>query len=482
MNPAQVIADLRAAGRTPQLPVRLEMQAGDVLTLERPLRLVPGKRLVAAGSWNGRPALVKLFLAEAHQRHGERERAGLVALHAAGVRTPALLAAGPVRGGAYAVVCEWLAAAEDLGSLWNAAAHSGAAADIARAASLLTEALPLLAGMHAAGLAQADLHLGNFLLAGGALYAIDGDAVQVKEAAGPLSDAAVIANLAILFAGLTPAWDDRIGEFLAAYQAAPGGRPLDVARVQAAVLTTRARRLHKFLEKTGRDCTQFAVARSWQRVWAVERTQLARLRTFLAAPDRFVEGSHCFKTGGTCTVVAAEIDATPLLIKRYNIKHWRHALSRAWRPSRAWHSWRAAHLLTFYGIATPSPLAVLEERCGPLRGRAFLVTELCPGKNLLDTLQPEQIPEPPLATALLTLFEQLHALRITHGDCKGTNLFWHAGKVFLIDLDALQQHRSDWRFQRLWQRDRARFLRNWPADSVLVRWLDAHLPGKATGG
>ena len=51
-----------------------------------------GKRLVAAGCWNGRPALVKLFLAEAHQRHGERERAGLVALHAAGVRTPALSA------------------------------------------------------------------------------------------------------------------------------------------------------------------------------------------------------------------------------------------------------------------------------------------------------------------------------------------------------------------------------------------------------
>ena len=58
MNPAQVIADLRAAGRTPQLPVRLEMQAGDVLVLERQLRLVPGKRLVAAGCWNGRPALV----------------------------------------------------------------------------------------------------------------------------------------------------------------------------------------------------------------------------------------------------------------------------------------------------------------------------------------------------------------------------------------------------------------------------------------
>ena len=55
MNPAQVIADLRAAGRTPQLPVRLEMQAGDVLVLERPLRLVPGKVEVSGDNRSFRP-------------------------------------------------------------------------------------------------------------------------------------------------------------------------------------------------------------------------------------------------------------------------------------------------------------------------------------------------------------------------------------------------------------------------------------------
>ena len=81
-----------------------------------------------------------------------------------------------------------------------------------------------------------------------------------------------------------------------------------------------------------------------------------------------------------------------------------------------------------------------------------------------------------IAAALLTLFGTLHALRISHGDLKATNLLWHDGQVVLIDLDAMTQHRSSRTHAQAWQRDRARFLRNWPAGSPLVRWLDARLP------
>ncbi|WP_415037044.1 lipopolysaccharide kinase InaA family protein [Azonexus sp.] len=467
------IAELRTAGRTPRLPLCVEFSAGGTLLLEKQLRLVPGKRLVAQGRWNDQTVLVKLFFAGAHQRHGERERAGVVALQAAGVATPALLTAGAVQGGAYAVVSEFLPQAQTLAAL--------ADDDTTQKMAALSAIMPLLARMHAAGLAQADLHLGNFLQAQGQIYAIDGDAI-IQHGGQALPRAQILTNLAVLFAGLTPDWDAQHAALLALYRAAPAAASLHLdeafaADLPAAVHKTRARRLEKFLEKTGRDCTQFAVGRGERQAWAAVRPRLAEFAPFFADPDRFVDAAHCFKTGGTCTVVASEIAGQTRLIKRYNLKNWRHALSRAWRPSRAWHSWRAAHLLDFYGIATPSPLAVLEERRGPLRGRAFLVTELCPGKNLLDTLNPAEIPPPQLATALLKTFTALYALRISHGDCKGTNLFWHAGKIYLIDLDALTQHRSTWRFKRAWRRDRARFLRNWPADSPLVRWLDAQLPG-----
>lgn len=469
-DPAALIAGLRDAGRQPVLPCTVQLADGRPVLLCELLRLVPGKRLVGRGEFAGRPALVKLFIAAAHQRHGRRELAGVEALRAAGVRTPELLAAGPVAGGAYAVISEFLAGAESLGEVWQAQGENR------RGQQLLCAAMPLLARMHAAGLAQVDLHPGNFLWANDALHAIDGDAVVAQKPARALNQEEVIANLAILFAGLTPNWDALRAPWLAAYQAEPGALPVPADALQEAVLRTRARRLEKFLDKTGRDCTQFAVERRWDRVWAAERVWVDQLRSFLAAPDAFVAGGHCLKDGGTCTVAASEIGGRTLLVKRYNLKHWRHALSRVWRPSRAWHSWRAAHRLRFYGIATPQPLAVLEERRGPLRGRAFLVTEFCPGANLLDTLDPDREPPADLAQALLTLFQQMFALRISHGDCKGTNLFWHAGEIVLIDLDALCEHRSPRTFKRAWRRDRARFLRNWPAGSVLTRWFDARLP------
>ena len=121
-------------------------------------------------------------------------------------------------------------------------------------------------------------------------------------------------------------------------------------------------------------------------------------------------------------------------------------------------------------------MAIVEERCGPLRRRAFLVNAFCPGRDLLALLSPDAEPPAEMGAALLSFFATLHALRISHGDFKATNLLWHAGQVVVIDLDAMLQHRSARSYAKAWQRDRARFLRNWPAGSELFRWLDARLP------
>jgi tRNA A-37 threonylcarbamoyl transferase component Bud32 len=136
------------------------------------------------------------------------------------------------------------------------------------------------------------------------------------------------------------------------------------------------------------------------------------------------------KDGGTCTVAKAVIGGRVLLIKRYNLKSLSHALGRAWRPSRAWHSWREAHRLQFLGISTPAPLALIEERLGPMRRRAWLVSEFCPGTNLLGHLSADREPSEEVGRAILNLFESMHRARISHGDMKATNLLWHSGQVF----------------------------------------------------
>jgi tRNA A-37 threonylcarbamoyl transferase component Bud32 len=182
------------------------------------------------------------------------------------------------------------------------------------------------------------------------------------------------------------------------------------------------------------------------------------------------------KDGNTCTVARVDVGGRALTIKRYNLKNPRHALSRCWRPSRAWHAWLSGHRLAFLGVPTPALLALVEERAGPLRRRAFLITEFCPGTSLLQQPSPECEPDADEAAAITALFRTLHHQRITHGDMKATNFLWHGKRLVILDLDAMVQHPSDDAFARGWRRDRARFLRNWPPDSALHRWLDAHLP------
>lgn len=454
--PLLTVADLRAAGRQPPVPFRIDLGAGESLEFRRLLRLLPSKRLAGEALWQGRAVFAKLFVAAGGQRHGERERDGLQALLAAGLPTPAVLAARALAGGGYVVLSEFLA--------------GGAALDAAPLAmdgpAGLPRALALLGRLHAANLIHPDLHLGNFMRHGDALLLIDGDGI--RPAAG---EAALLDNLALLLSQLPPDWDERQPDLLAAY-----GRAVAPAALATAVQAARQRRLRHFLAKTLRNCTDFAVDRSIRRFSVVARPEAEALAPLLADPDALTLAGHRLKDGGTCTVALAGTAAGRVVIKRYNRKGWGHALSRAWRPSRAWHSWLAGHRLAFYGIATPRPLAMIEERLGPLRGRAFLVNAYCPGGNLLDILDPAEAPSPAQQAALLGLFRRLADVKITHGDLKATNLLWHDGAVVLIDLDAMTCHRSAAAFGRAWRRDRARLLRNWPADSVLGRWLDANLP------
>lgn len=457
MSNAVVLQALRDAGRQPVLPFEIALPDGRWLTFAQLLRLLPGRRLAGMALWNGQKVFAKLFIGKDAVRHGERERAGLATLQAATLPTPVVYFAAPVADGAYLVLSEYLDGAVALD-------EQPLSADDPRP---LLPAMALLGRMHAAGVVHHDLHPGNFLRHGAHLLLIDGDGVRSGASAAAQAD-----NLALFLAQLTPDWDERQSELLQAY-----ARPVDGVALGSAVDAARQSRLRHFLAKTVRDCSLFAVSRDFRCFMVVLREEQDELQSLLADPDAAMAAGRLLKDGGTCTVAAVEVAGRTLVVKRYNLKHWRHAVSRAWRPSRAWHSWQAAHRLAFYGIVTPRPLALIEERAGPLRGRAFLIVEHCPGANLLDTLDPAQDPSSPQQQALASLFATLYRLRITHGDLKATNLLWQAGQIVLIDLDALIQHRSESTFSRAWRRDRARLLRNWPEGSALKQWLQGVVPG-----
>lgn len=467
-------ADLRGAGRQPEIPFSVTLNDGSEVVVHRLLRVLPGKRIVGEGDWNGRHVLVKLFIAGSSARHWAKERSGIDALHHAGILTPDPLLADALQAGGHVLLTAYLEHARSLAELWEPVSALSAGSEAAL--DVLRPAFGLLGSMHAAGLTQEDLHLGNFLRCGDQVFVIDGDAVRAISPGQPLDEEQAASNLAILLAQLPPSWDACRAVLLNAYCEWGGRRFSDASHLENALLRVRAWRLNDFLGKSVRDCTRFAVTRSAFRFCAMQRDQAELLAPLLEAPDEAILRGRFLKDGRTSTVVQVEQESRTLVIKRYNLKNLKHVLGRLWRPSRAWHSWREGHRLQFYGISTPTPLALLEERIGPLRSRAFLVNAYCPGSDLTAHLTPNSEPPGDVAQALLSLFETLCRLRISHGDLKATNLLWHEGRVWLIDLDAMKQHRSDTAFARVWRRDRARFLRNWAASSLLCRWLDTNLP------
>ena len=468
------VSELRHEGRAPAVPFQVRGEDGEIITLERLLRVLPGKRIVGEARWRDRHVLAKLFVARHNNRHWERERQGLESLRTANISTPGVVAAGRLDGGGHYLLTEFLQDSRTLAEHWSA--MESLPPESPAAQELLQPAFALLGRLHAAGLLQNDLHLGNFLAYRNELFVIDGDGVVSMGKGAAAAAQQSMENLALLIAQLPLSWEDCLDSLVAAYTSEQERwRPGREALLQA-VERVRAWRLSRFLTKTLRDCSQFSVRSTSSRFSVVVRSEKEALSALMEDPDGFMMRGQLLKDGNTCTVARVDIGGRALVVKRYNLKSFRHTLSRFWRPSRAWHSWVAGHRLAFYGIPTPAPLAMLEERIGPMRGRAFLVTEFCPGESLLQHLSEDREPDTAEAEAIRSLFAMLFRLKISHGDMKANNLLWHDGHLSLIDLDSLTQHGSSRAFVRAWRRDRERFVRNWPKQSALHRWLTASLP------
>jgi tRNA A-37 threonylcarbamoyl transferase component Bud32 len=441
------------------------------------LRVLPGQRYVGAGVWRGRAVLAKLLVGPRAARQFQREREGARLLAAQGVATPTLLAEGLRDGEGGWLLFEFLQGAESLATAWAQVEPLTPLADAQ--SEVLGEALQAIAGLHAKGLWQEDLHLDNLLRSGGRVYVVDGGGVRAEQAGLPLSRQRVLENLGVFFAQLPQRFSPFLEELLVHYLLANSEHALPLEALEKQIAKVRAWRLRDLLAKAGRDCSLFSVSRGPSLLRAMPRDEEAAILPVLANADPLIEQGHVYKTGGAATVARVNANGRVLLIKRYNIKGVAHWFKRFWRPSRAWHSWIEGQRLRFLGIATPRPLGVLETRTLGLRGTAYLVTEHLQGPDLMQCFSAHvddgQVPEAQLQ-ALDALFARLIGERISHGDLKAHNLFWEQGQWSLIDLDAMQQHAGQASFAPAYARDRARFLRNWPTASALYRTLDERLP------
>ena len=467
--------ELSSAGRDPGLPLSLQLPEAE-LVFHQWLRVLPGRRYVGVAQWQGRKVLAKVLVGRKAGQYFRQEVDGVRMLVDGEILTPRLQASGCEPGTGGWLIFDFLEYADSLGDAWRQVEKEPLLS--ARQREVLEFALGVIGRLHREGLWQQDLHLENMLCHDGQLYLVDGGSMRVEHPSRPLSAGRVAENLGIFFAQLPAAIDPFVGELLEGYRRNNDTIELPLAGVQEQVARVRRWRLRDFLRKSGRDCSLFAMQAGSQGLRAVRRDELEPLAPLLDAPDLYLERGHLHKTGGTATVARVDLAGRAFLVKRYNIKGFWHFLKRFWRPSRAWHSWVEGNRLLFLGIPTAKPLAVIERRNCWLRCRAYLVTEYLGGEDIIAGFAAFHSSAPPehQLEALDTLFASLVRERISHGDMKGHNLIWHDGQWAMIDLDAMRQHRCDGTFCRAYARDRARFLNNWPVDSLLYRLLDQRLP------
>lgn len=447
------------------------------LVCEKVLRSLPGKRLACLATWGGKKVFAKFYFDPNNaKRHWLREQAGVRALLDKGILTPELLHASlDRREPPYFLLFRRIAPAHTLDEAWNTAVSDD------RHLVLLRLMMAVLATHHCGGLVHEDMHLGNFLLQGEAVYTLDGDHVRVIDT--PISKKRALANLGLLFAQLPPQYDRLAGQVFPHYAALRGWSESNayLGILHAQIGASRERRKNKFMKKIFRECSAFVCRKGTREYQIYDRNyDNPQMRRLLDDPDCLLNSEVCkiLKLGNSATVGIVAVGDRLLVIKRNNLKGFWHSLKRAFQRSRASLCWRNAHLLSLYGIATPAPVALIEKRLGLLRRVSYFISEYVPGMdcahyfNASDDTLAEQAK---VAEKIATLVHKLEHSRISHGDMKATNILVSQGEPVLIDLDALRQHRWEWTSKQACARDIRRFLCNWKKGSPLRKLFELGL-------
>jgi len=439
------LEQLFAPGSDLQEPAVIYISENQSLQVEQVLRVMPGKRMVVQATVQGKNQLVKIFL---KTRNFQQELNHYQQLQKTGVKTPLLLSQQTLDEGG---IChyEFIENAHSFAECWRTA-------DEATKTKLLDKLLPLLQGLYDGGLCQTDLHLENFIFSEGLLYALDPAGCETLR-----DKQMMINNLALLLAQF------RLNEW-PQVNAAIVAHFVDVEKTalhQQAIVQYKIR-TKNFLRKIYRECTYvhaWNIKKSFFQqlaIYCVRERCSHGMQSLLENIDVIPKDAETLKQGNSSIVSSVVVDEKKIVVKNARNKNIIRLLRRCFRRSRASKSWYFSHLLQNAGASVPAPIALIERKLGPLVLESWYVSECIEGDNLLD-IWLYQEPSSPELLAIKELFSVMRQLQISHGDMKATNFLVKDDKIFVIDYDGMLEHHSKRRFDLLFQKDKARFFRNW---------------------
>ncbi len=411
------------------------------------LRVIPGRRQVYEAVWNERNVIVKIFSHKINaKRHFKREWRGLGLLQSRELSSPTPLFCGRTENSGWVVVTEKIADSVTVLDAFDQIT------DLTKKLDLLILVCREIAKEHSKGVLQKDLHLGNFLLVGDKVFALD--AGQMRFSSSEVERKKSVSQLALLACSLSEDKTKLIAKLCEEYFKARGWRfaKSDEVSFQKQLIAQRKKGVKKGLKKCLRTSRRHLRIKSggYLAVFGKGFCQPAELLGFVEQTDAMMGTGQILKDGNTCYVSRVTWNDKDIVVKRYNHKGFIHSLRQTIKRSRARRVWLHAHRLGMLSIATPRPLAYIEKYKGLLVWKSYLVTEYVEGQKLYDFLEDDNVTEQQrsrVAGQIMELLEKLGRYCITHGDLKHSNILITDNGLAITDLDGMRSHRWGWTYK-----------------------------------
>jgi len=427
------------------------------LTCTSLLRAIVNRREVYDALWNDQPVIVKTFSHKIFaKRHLKREWQGFKLLQNRGLNSPKPLFWGQAGSGRWAVVVEKICNSSVVVDVFDQTTEK------AKKLELLILVCKEVAKQHNKGVLQRDLHLGNFLLTGDKVFALDPG--QIRFSSRPITRKTGISQLAVL-AGCLPETDtDSIAELCNQYARARDWQfeESDKLLFQKYLAWHKKRGIRRALRKSLRTSKRQLRIRADGYVTVFDRSfcRGAQPLDFIRDIDSLMGNGEILKNGNTCYVSRLSWNGSEVVVKRYNHKSFMYSLRNTLMRSRARRGWLHGHQLRMLSIPTPKPLAFIEMLKGPVVWKSYLVTEYVQAQNLYYFLHDNKTTlqqRSKVDEQIKALLDKLAKYRITHGDLKHTNILITNDGPVLTDLDGMKVHKWDWVCNIRREKDIARF-------------------------
>jgi tRNA A-37 threonylcarbamoyl transferase component Bud32 len=180
-------------------------------------------------------------------------------------------------------------------------------------------------------------------------------------------------------------------------------------------------------------------------MWGDPDLPFELMNTLWSDPAELARDGELLRQNGARRTVRIAWGARRLIVKHYVEPTPWHAAKQLVRPSRATATWRITRRFIDLGIATPRPLARVENRWGPLRRDSYLVYEYVEGDTLRQYLRSGSPDGTPLVEQLCRqcaeMWDRLTEAGISLSDPNMGNFVVSTdGRLWVIDLDKSKFH------------------------------------------